>query len=259
LDDRDDRLESPPPITTPVSPTGREVWGAGVTLLFGFVLLVAHSVVGTVAFFVLYAATPFREPGANAEAAAVALEASGAFLASATIFGVLVQLPLVWLFCALRMGWPTRRYLALKSVGWRVWATWLGIALLSVVAIDGSSHLLGREIVPDFVRSVFSSADNVLFLWIALVVAAPVGEEVLFRGFLFEGLRRSRIGTWGAIVVTSVAWAGLHLQYGLYEIVAIGLLGIVLGLARWKTGSLYVPIGMHAFVNFIASLEATFL
>jgi len=66
---------------------------------------------------------------------------------------------------------------------------------------------------------------------------------------------QSRIGVVGAIGLTAFFWAILHVQYGVYEIATIFLLGIVLGIMRFKTGSLWSPLLMHAFFNLIATLQ----
>ncbi len=47
----------------------------------------------------------------------------------------------------------------------------------------------------------------------------------------------------------------VHLQYDLYEIATVFVLGVVLALARLRTNSLYTTIAMHAMVNFLATLE----
>ena len=80
-------------------------------------------------------------------------------------------------------------------------------------------------------------------------------EEILFRGFLFEGFRQSRIGVMGTIGLMAFVWALLHLQYGVYDIATVFVLGLVLGIARFKTDSLWSPLLMHSFVNLIATLE----
>jgi CAAX protease family protein len=40
-----------------------------------------------------------------------------------------------------------------------------------------------------------------------LLVVAPIGEETLFRGFLFRGWHRSLRNAWPAIIVTAALWA----------------------------------------------------
>ena len=98
----------------------------------------------------------------------------------------------------------------------------------------------------------YETTASLPLLWIAFVVAAPLVEELFFRGFLFEGLRDSWMGPTGAVLVTSLAWAAIHMQYEMFQIVIIGTLGILLGIAKLKTRSLYIPIAMHTFNNLLA-------
>jgi hypothetical protein len=87
------------------------------------------------------------------------------------------------------------------------------------------------------------------------VIAAPVSEEIFFRGFLFYGIQSTRLGPKGAIFLSSLIWAPLHLQYDTYNLAAVMVLGLLLGIARWKGKSVYIPIVMHALMNFVAAME----
>ncbi len=84
-----------------------------------------------------------------------------------------------------------------------------------------------------------------LWLLILVVALAPaICEEVLFRGFLFSGLLRA-----GPVV----ALLGSSLLFGLahgsiYRLVPTAALGLVIGYARWKTGSI-VPGAIVHFIN----------
>src|SRR5260370_238343 len=55
-------------------------------------------------------------------------------------------------------------------------------------------------------------------LWLAVVIAAPVSEELLFRGFLHRGWAPSWLGIAGTIILTSALWAALHQQYNWFGI-----------------------------------------
>lgn len=87
---------------------------------------------------------------------------------------------------------------------------------------------------------------------LAAVVAAPVWEEVLFRGHLQTLLRggmvwkRAGWGAWLAIVLTSVAFAFVH---PVWTWPMIFVLSLGLGWAYERTNNLWVPIVMHALFN----------
>ena len=94
---------------------------------------------------------------------------------------------------------------------------------------------------------------------VALLVAAPLFEETFFRGFLFRGFASSFLGVIGTVLVTAGLWALLHVQYDAYGIALVFALGLLLGIARARTGSLWVPIAMHSAANLVATIETAVL
>ena len=91
-------------------------------------------------------------------------------------------------------------------------------------------------------------------LWMAVIGFAPAFEETFFRGFLFVGLQNSRIGIVGTILFTSLVWALVHIQYDIYGMATVLVLGIVLGIVRLKTRSLWGSLLIHSMWNFVAIL-----
>ena len=69
---------------------------------------------------------------------------------------------------------------------------------------------------------------------------APIGEETLFRGFLFRGWHHSPRDTWPVILATASLWALIHVQYDPYGIGQVFAYGLLLGRFRWATGSMPV-------------------
>jgi len=102
---------------------------------------------------------------------------------------------------------------------------------------------------------VYQTAGFPLLLWLAVVVAAPLAEETLFRGFLFKGILHSRLGGAGAVVLTALIWAVIHQQYDLYGVATVFAAGLLLGYARLSTNSIYAGLLMHALMNLIATIE----
>ena len=100
---------------------------------------------------------------------------------------------------------------------------------------------------PWIVAPVSASAMRIL----AVCLLGPIAEELIFRGWFF-GLLEKRVGTALTIIGTAVGWAVLHYSYSWMVICVIVVDGILLGLARWRTGSVYVPIAMHALYNLYA-------
>ena len=117
----------------------------------------------------------------------------------------------------------------------------LALALSPVLKPDQSPQ---RELV-DLLRGLNGWGPTVAMF---LVVAglAPFFEETLFRGFLLPVLARRGSMTW-ALLGSALLFGAIHLQpLGLPTLSALGL---VLGLAMRRTGSLWTPILVHACWN----------
>jgi membrane protease YdiL (CAAX protease family) len=85
-------------------------------------------------------------------------------------------------------------------------------------------------------------------LWIGAVVVAPIAEEAFFRGLLqtfLAGVVRSR---WLAIGLTAVAFGIVHFSQP-HVIPALIVLGLLIGYAYERTGTLVVPVLIHAGFN----------
>ena len=52
-----------------------------------------------------------------------------------------------------------------------------------------------------------------------------------------------------AITLTALVWAGFHLQYDYLQMGFIFVIGILLGMARYKSGSILLTFGLHASMN----------
>lgn len=89
---------------------------------------------------------------------------------------------------------------------------------------------------------------------VLLVIAAPVAEEIIFRGFLYRGLSESRLGVVGAIVVTALIWTLLHYGKSTAGMIDTLLCGLAWGWLRWHTGSTWPAIVCHVAYNGAMSL-----
>jgi membrane protease YdiL (CAAX protease family) len=86
---------------------------------------------------------------------------------------------------------------------------------------------------------------------LAAIVVAPVYEELIFRGILFPYLSK-RVGVTGGVLTVSILFGLIHFHTP--SILPLFLLSVVLCLAYWRTGSLWVSIGIHATFNAIGTL-----
>jgi len=182
-------------------------------------------------------------------------ESNGLLLSIATCASAPVAFGFTWLFAHLRKGMPVSEYLGFRRASIKAAVSWT-LALLGLVAVsDLLTVRLGKPLVPEFMQSAYRTAQFAPLLWVALLFAAPLTEETLFRGFLFPGILHSKLGATGAVTLTSLIWALIHLQYDAYGVATVFVTGLLLGLARLFTGSLYLTMFLHFLMNFIASVE----
>src|SRR5258707_9294717 len=105
---------------------------------------------------------------------------------------------------------------------------------------DLLSRAAGRENAPGFMGEVLNSARADGSLWllvIAFVVAAPISEEFFARGFLYRGWSESFLGPPGAIMLSSLVWTALHLQYDWLILGEEFSIGLLLGFHRNRFNS----------------------
>jgi membrane protease YdiL (CAAX protease family) len=150
------------------------------------------------------------------------------------------------------------RYLALVPPRLRS----LVIGVAGIVMIIGVTDLLlvanGRALVSTFQEVSYTSAAAegwLPLLWIATVLVAPAGEEIMFRGYMFRGFVRSERSAWPAIVIIAVLWAVPHLQYDWVGISEIFVAGLFLGWVRWRSGSTLLTFLLHALFNLEGMIE----
>ena len=138
----------------------------------------------------------------------------------------------------------------------------LAIGLLCLVGLVVLSDVLlyvsGRDLVTPFQLQSYASATAegwLPALLAAAILVAPAGEEIMFRGFIFRGWARSDRAAWPAIVVISVLWAALHIQYDWSGVLQIFVIGLFLGWMRWRSGSIVLTFVLHALFNLEGTLE----
>lgn len=140
--------------------------------------------------------------------------------------------------------------------GWRV----LPIALLPLFAGTGlwTAGLLYWQ--PTVVFGDLRPFQQLLqgdALWVMLPVislGAPLSEELLFRGFLFSGLAKTRLGLIGTSILTTLLWTGLHAGYSIFGLIEVLGIGLYLSWVLVRTGSLWATIFCHALYNTVVAV-----
>ena len=136
------------------------------------------------------------------------------------------------------------------------WLGLIGAVLIGASAWAFVSGLLLRLMPPppsvtDALKKILMIDDKGVSLGLTMFLVAlspALCEEALFRGFILSGLRS--LGQWPAIVVSSLLFAVAH--GSVYRMLPTLFLGLLLGYAVWKTGSLLAGVVIHAINNGIA-------
>lgn len=229
--------EPPPPTGPPQEPRIAANWGSGRTFagLFSLLVVVIIEAVVVSAF----------DPEIETLAARLTLQA---LLAISLIAVALIVAGQV------EPGRP-----ALELVGLRLprgpvigpmliaYFAYIACALVIAALLEPEQEDITRELGVD--EGIFGAVAAGLLI----IVAAPLSEEIFFRGFLFGGLRRGA-GFIGAALVSSGIWGLFHYtgtdSWGV--VLQLALFGVALAWLYERTGSIWPPIAVHAFNNALA-------
>jgi membrane protease YdiL (CAAX protease family) len=170
--------------------------------------------------------------------------------AAAYVGGAAVKgLALVCLFVFLWIkGNDLKKVFALNMGRPRVWLIWsLPFILLSAaVRLLYAGDPMVRGLPFDSVFPESAALGSIVIILSALV-AAPVIEEFIFRGYLYDVLKRG-LGVATSIAATSMIFALAHAHQPNFSagdlFVVLGY-GAMLGIARHKTGSIAAPVLFH--------------
>jgi membrane protease YdiL (CAAX protease family) len=232
--------------STDHDPAPAQPWGIPATIAWLLFAFLASVVVATAVFAAWQGDRTSIRPSTY----------DGVMIAIGALASILVQVA-VLAFAARLRRWTPAGYFALNipKRSEIVFAVLCTVGLM--IVFDGLMVVSGRDLVPSFQVEAYQSAKEagwLLGLMLAIVVVAPVGEEIAFRGFLYRGLVRPGYERL-SIVVISLAWALLHIQYDWLGMAQIFAAGLTLGWFRWASGSTTLTVIMHVLINFEAMVE----
>jgi uncharacterized protein len=136
---------------------------------------------------------------------------------------------------------------------------WFGFmvgAELIVYAIDSSGYTFQFEVT------------QWITLWITFLLIIPLhafGKELLFRGYLMQGIGWGTKRPWIALVLTSIAFGCLFFlnpeikTYGLKLVVTYVNMGLFLGIISLMDDGLELAIGVHIISNIYSSILEIFM
>lgn len=122
------------------------------------------------------------------------------------------------------------------------------VALAGLAAQQVMKNEAAEQELVKLFRAAAESGDSTMMLAVFFsgVIVAPIGEELLFRGF-FYAVGKRFAGPWIGALATSVVFAAFH--GNLASLAGLTVLALAFTLAYERTGSLAVPMTMHALFN----------
>ena len=227
-----DEITAPPAL--PLEPEPKtHFWGAWATIGLGLaigLLFLASQTLVLIGFLIAKIASG---PIPDLLDYVQSLASNGLVVAISTIVSAIVGIALIIIFVRIRGNKSVSDYIGLKRISWKTVAAVVAVFIVTFAVIvfletlyNTITHSTSTEAAnSSFMTDTYNTAGWLPLLWIAVVGFAPAFEEAFFRGFLFVGLQRSRIGAVGTVLFTSLVWASLHLQYNIFGMATIVILG----------------------------------
>lgn len=234
----------PAPPDPPELPEGAQRWPAWPwwygPAAFGIGLVATLFVVGIIGAIVTAAGADPEDSSGFLQGATVVQELL--FVAAALLLASRVVRPRAWHFGLRRSKlWPTVGWAALGYVAYWVFS----IAYGALVQPDGEQETLDDLGVEDGTPWLVAAG-------LLVIVAAPVAEEVFFRGFFYRALR-TKLPIAAAAVGGGILFGAVHLGSTPIEVIPVlAVLGVIFCLVYEKTGTLFSVIALHALNNTLA-------
>jgi membrane protease YdiL (CAAX protease family)/uncharacterized RDD family membrane protein YckC len=183
-------------------------------------------------------------------------DSDGAILAAQGVFGlclILVPIAIASRFKPGDTGAALKRLglrsFAASALGWMLlalFAYYVAAGLFSSLVLEPKQEDIGGELGIDDEDTLIA-----VLAVVTIVVLAPIGEELFFRGFFFSGLR-SRMSVWPAALISGLVFGSVHAPTGITTVIPLAALGIVLAWLYDRTGSLWPCVIAHTLNNALA-------
>ncbi|MAA78501.1 MAG: hypothetical protein CL916_04515 [Deltaproteobacteria bacterium] len=171
----------------------------------------------------------------------------------ATPFGLFLGgsgvLSFVFFRCSLR-SLGIRRF-PLQFTPWIVLVAMIQI-MVSTLWVLLCTYFVGTIEKQEFVQEFLTSSPYERWAFTFVIIAwAPIVEEVLMRGFLWEAIKRS---TTEKIIISGILFGMLHID-NMYSVLPLCVFGCMLGVLRERSGSLWAPMLAHFLNNSIVLIN----
>lgn len=222
--------------------------------VFGTVFWMLALSLGTSSVIALLIIVPMMLIGYEGPAVLAFLDKPNILLMT-SVLTLLISYPLLKIatFHSLEKGLP-RDFLAIKPIQLTTLSFWLGVALLVGMAEHWLIGFLEIPVSESMVK-LKASVDHLGHLVLvvcSIVVLIPILEELVFRGMAYHRIEHSRFGTLGALVIPTLVFNFIHVQYPWLLLLVMLPGSFLLAYARYKTGNVNYSIAMHMLLNAIS-------
>lgn len=231
-----------PPEEPPRPEDGASRW-APWTAVVAFVIGIALTLTGVIVVGVVGAifGASFEDPPPAVNIVATVVQ-DAAFVGAAVMMAaragrvVPAQFGIVRTRIGPALGWMVAAFVTYLVFG-QLWAQ-----VVNTTKTDKLPSSLGAD----------ESTVALVAVCVVVTVIAPLAEELFFRGYFFGAVRNWR-GPWPAAVITGLVFGGVHAgSADVVFLAPLAVLGFLLCIVRWQTGSLLPCIALHAFNNALA-------
>jgi len=226
-------------------------WGFWGTTILSAVLIILYFLIQ---FGVAFSLVNFTDLGSSI-ASNKDFAVNGFILSVSILVSAPICICLTLWFVRLRKGIAAWNYLGLNRFTKKEFIRWLLGMFAVMFFFDFLSWAIGRPLIPSVMVDAYETAGFAPAFFLAIIVAGPLFEEVLFRGFAFQGIEYSRLGTTGALWYTALFWTIMHVQYDLFGMANVLALGLLFGAARLKTGSTSLTLSLHCLNNLASTVQ----
>jgi uncharacterized protein len=229
----------------------KKPWGFWSTILFGIGFLAFFCIIIYCSFMLSYFYQKTSNPNMDYfQFLDIYMKSYGFYFVLGDYAHSILGLLFILILIKLKGRILIKEYLNFKKAQFKSYFKWLNlvfwIKILAILIVVAAKH----ELVDQDTLKTLSTCSFHPAYYFAFFILSPIYEEILYRGFLYKGLRDSKAGKWGAIMITSFLFTLNHLGMS----ITIFLIGVFLGLAREKTNTIKVPICMHILFNFITAV-----
>ncbi|MCM1372376.1 MAG: CPBP family intramembrane metalloprotease [Bacteroides sp.] len=126
--------------------------------------------------------------------------------------------------------------------------------VFGVVALDLMTELMA---IPNLMEEQMMAICDTPWGVAAIALAAPVGEEMLFRWGIMGHLLHHNRGVAESIFVSALLFGLIHMNPA--QVFFATAMGVLLGMLYWKTGNIFLPVLLHVLNNSVACAQVWLL